>query len=1114
LKNKIILYLEIKKLLDNSYKINSYFRFTGKEEKELLDSFEINLEDSFFKEMNDFEELINKKDLFVLKPYSEYEIGKDIYDIFFKKNLRTGFEDFFNLLTRKVIDEFILVINSSDEKILNIPFELITKDRFFILENSGFNIVRTINENFINSEIKNMQPVVLPLKILFVTSLPENIDENLKFIEIEKEEISLIEAVGNLVSDKQVLIDFLNIASLKSIENALIKGKHDILHISGHGNKGFLLLENEEGNSDIISAKIFSDILKDKKSLRMVVLSACDSSEIAKELINIGIPAVIAMGFSILDENARLFTSCFYKNISLGKSISKTISNSRKLIYEKPEKLKTLSNYFLREWFIPHLYLNENIEKFIDDTKPIIINDYFVQKSNNLHYLKSGNGFIGRRKEIVELTKIFENRKATCIYGLGGVGKTTLAINFAANFKNSSYKVILFSGEITEKHILEKIIKEFNIENTLGILENSEMTSIEKLEYLIENYIKKEKIIFLFDNFEDNQKYSSKISSSSLSFFLEYLIYNASKLIRILFTTRYKLNLLKVDYWNINKMSFPEIYRMMNLFDSLREISLKNKKNIYDKLGGHPRFIELLSGVIDGDDLDSILLKLNDIEKYELSHDLFLDILWEKLNENEQVVLKYISVFRESVDLSFLEAVLPFKIKDIEEVINKLNKLSLLYLSEDKFFIHRLSSNYILTTKTTKILKKEINLNIADLYLDIIINNDETKINDVLNTRWHYIQAQEYYEAFRVTYSIDYLKEKGFADLILDLYKEFEDFELSEKDRAYLYHQIAVAYDKKSMYDDSLDYYNKALSINEKIKFLDGKAINLAQIGGVYRVLGEYDVAITYIESSIYIGKQIKNLTILTRGYYNIGEIFQLREDIKKAASYYDEALKFAQKNKELIDIANVYYDIATIYLNRDFVEGASHYANKSFKILKKIDENSNEYANILALLGFIDYVKDKYNESFELYKKSLDIFKNNDNLKGLGMVYHYLGLLKANNNEDDESIFYLKKSLKISKTTNDIKFLAEDYISIAKSYMKLENKEEFLINIFNAYKIFKKLKLEKKEYAVYLFYEFMSNTENEYETQKLLEKINGKVDISIFDEIFKDMMAELEKEE
>jgi len=98
-------------------------------------------------------------------------------------------------------------------------------------------------------------------------------------------------------------------------------------------------------------------ILHDHRSLRLVVLNACEGSRssrsdpfagVAQTLVQQGVPAVIAMQFEITDEAAITFAEEFYAATADGYPVDAALSASRKAIFAAGNDI---------EWGTPVLYL-------------------------------------------------------------------------------------------------------------------------------------------------------------------------------------------------------------------------------------------------------------------------------------------------------------------------------------------------------------------------------------------------------------------------------------------------------------------------------------------------------------------------------------------------------------------------------------------------------------------------------------------------------------------------------------------------------------------------------------------------------------------------------------
>jgi WD40 repeat protein len=154
-------------------------------------------------------------------------------------------------------------------------------------------------------------------------------------------------------------------------------GPWHVLHFIGHGGfdrqtqEGTLTLADDAGRAFSLRARDLASLLKNHRSLRLVVLNACDTgragalgpfSSVADTLLRAGIPAVLAMQYSITDAAAIEFSRTFYAEIARRRPVDVAVTDARQAIrIEIPGTL---------EWGTPVLYLHSLEGHIFDLTDP------------------------------------------------------------------------------------------------------------------------------------------------------------------------------------------------------------------------------------------------------------------------------------------------------------------------------------------------------------------------------------------------------------------------------------------------------------------------------------------------------------------------------------------------------------------------------------------------------------------------------------------------------------------------------------------------------------------------------------------------------------------------
>jgi hypothetical protein len=249
-------------------------------------------------------------------------------------------------------------------ELMNVPWEFLycPQRHNFLASFEDTPIVRFLG---VTGSIPPM-PVELPLCILAMAASPDN----LRPLDVRKEQYKLEEALQSLIDGGLVVIDWVEGGSLTALHQHLMHSdkQYHVFHFAGHGDfdendcVGFLAMSGARGGYVEVSGERLGPILSTgHQEFRLAVLNACEGaridrfdpfSAVATSLIPAcRLPAAIAMQFGITDEAAITFASSFYAALATGRPVDTAVTAGRQAIWALQSDV---------EWGTPVLYMRSS----------------------------------------------------------------------------------------------------------------------------------------------------------------------------------------------------------------------------------------------------------------------------------------------------------------------------------------------------------------------------------------------------------------------------------------------------------------------------------------------------------------------------------------------------------------------------------------------------------------------------------------------------------------------------------------------------------------------------------------------------------------------------------
>ncbi|MBD3233435.1 MAG: CHAT domain-containing protein, partial [candidate division Zixibacteria bacterium] len=454
-----------------------------------------------------------------------------------------------------------LIFKRNQTELYRLPWEFLYDGDKFLCAYPQINLSRSLE----GLETDDKPPIEGKIRILAVVSSPLDL-KDYERLQIEQEQVMILQALDSSIAAGRMEVEFLDEASLRNIQERLDEEEHHILHYTGHGvyredeDRGYLVMENDTGKTRPVDNRDVADLLAGYKSLRLVVLSGCQTAktsgrqalrDMATPLLTKKIPSVIAMQYSVSDHSATSFATKLYSEIANGYPVDVALTRARR-------DLRLDDKFGRVEFATPVLWSNNPDCLAIDESK-LKAPDSGIKPSKPLTLKENiflglerlGNQFIGRRAELRRIKEDFLNRgtRVVVLHGIGGIGKTVTASKVVE--KLAEHFRLIYAFDCRENLTPELIMMQLNdffkangIDAFDPILKSDAPVTM-KINQLAQ-LLSQIKSLLIFDNFESllaEDKNSSELKDDDLKKALKDLITQCSDGSKFLFTTRYTFNL-------------------------------------------------------------------------------------------------------------------------------------------------------------------------------------------------------------------------------------------------------------------------------------------------------------------------------------------------------------------------------------------------------------------------------------------------------------------------------------------------------------------------------------------------------------------------------------------
>ncbi len=688
--------------------------------------------------------------------------------------------------------------------------------------------------------------------------------------------------------------------------------------------------------------------------------------------------------------------------------------------------------------------------------------------------------FIGREEEIQALKQLIEECPLVNLIGIGGMGKTRLAVQVATeileNFKDGGYFVPL--APLSNPNFVV-----YAISDAIGLSLNAPQDPQTQLI----NYLRSKEILLLLDNFEH---------LTSAAPFLQAIMDQAPG-VRLFVTSRQKLNISEETTYTLSGLPYPAPDQASEIEEySSLQLFLRTARRV------HPEFTlttndtphiaqicRILEGVPLGIELSAVWVQaytcaeiasgieqslsfltptLSDQAGIQRGLAAVFEAFWTLLFDHERSVLRMLSMFSGSFSQNAA-----LKIANASPFfLDALSIKSYLQRPEpDRFEMHELLRQY-LADKLRQ--NPQEYANVEKRFCEYYITKLEQRGSRLRSElgMLHTINAD--LENFRLAWKIAI--KNNWVPLVLrsiDTMMTFYDlrgmFLEAESTALELAAQISQLIPSKSksrreellllarlemfqarflnqrgLYEQALENAQSALRIAQPFQANELKAAIFCELGEAHWRKGLFKEATGILRKALKYARIANSQELESEAIYNLGLIDYCKGNYTSARLAFQEYLQRVEATGNLHEIGSAYNSLGLVHEAQNDYTLARQYFTQSLEISQQIGDRRGE-GIALNNLGLVLQSTADFQGAEQCIEKSLRLDREMGDISGEGIALNNLGLIARCLGLFTKSESYFQQSLEISSRLGDRDLEGDNLAELSLLYLYMGNLSQSL---------------------------------------------------------------------
>ena len=258
---------------------------------------------------------------------------------------------------------------------------------------------------------------------------------------------------------------------------------------------------------------------------------------------------------------------------------------------------------------------------------------------------------------------------------------------------------------------------------------------------------------------------------------------------------------------------------------------------------------------------------------------------------------------------------------------------------------------------------------------------------------------------------------------------------------------IASAYNSKASVleargelDSAQAYHERSLDLKIALNDSLGMADSFNNLGIIYDEKGDYSKAISHYFRALEIyEEQAVEFSKVPMVLVNIGIVYKKQKEYEKVLEYYERALQIYRDNNSDFGITITTGNIGSVLLNLEEYERSIRYSEEAMEGYRNL--GYDRYVPYMMInMAIARDSLGNYSQADQLYRESVNLFKEDNNLYELSNAQIGLGSLMAKQGEVEQGIAQLEEALQLARDNGFVEFEVKALKELSKTETKRGN--------------------------------------------------------------------------